>query len=115
MCIVLDMETAEVTYSITRSHDRDVDTHHWTIVEAGEMIAELRVALDTGEILWVWVNEDHREEGHATRLYHLACEQMPVYHAPEWHRSDDGNRWAYQVGGPSIETCTCCDHLHDND
>ena len=90
--------------------------HLWSISIDGRRIAELWVDTDTGEIANVWTREDHREQGHATALYRRANTDLngAIYHAPEAHRTDDGDRFAARVGGPAL-TCTCCTHLDDGD
>lgn len=82
----------------------------WSISVNGERIAELWVEVATGEILNVWTREDYREQGHATALYRRAASEIAIFHAPVSHRTDDGNRFATRVGGPSI-TCACCDEI----
>ncbi|TLK47991.1 hypothetical protein [Glutamicibacter sp. V16R2B1] len=83
----------------------------WTVDD----IAELKVEQATGEILWVWTHEDHREQGHATALYRQAHADLngQIYHAPDGHRTDDGDRFATRVGGPTL-TCGCCADLDDD-
>ncbi len=80
----------------------------WSITEGGRRIAELWVAPETGEILMVWVHEDHRGLGLATALYRQAISETAVYHAPPTHRFDEGARFAERVGGPSMPDCTTC-------
>lgn len=102
--------TTTITRSIDTYGSGTAPLHLWSISEAGRRIAELWVDMASGEILNVWTHEDHRERGYATALYCRAASEIVIFHAPESHRTDDGNRFAFRVGGPSV-TCTCCDSL----
>ena len=86
--------------------------NRWATEIDGTMITELTVDATTHIISYVWVADDHQGAGHATALYRAATAELPILHDAPWHRSDEGNRWAAGVGGPSADTCTCCDHLH---
>ena len=90
-------------------------TNRWAIVADGEIVSELRTDPTTHEILWVWVDENHRGKGFAADLYRTATAEMEIFHAPEWHRTPEGNRWATTVGGPALDTCACCAHLFEED
>lgn len=105
------MDTVEITRSLERYQPHDDPAHLWSITQDGERIAELWVDPEDQQIAQVWVHEDHRSHGLAASLYRQASSEMTVYHAPPWHRTDDGDRWAEMIGGPTIDTCTCCDHL----
>lgn len=106
------------TATITRTLDTYLGEtridHLWSITHNGQRIAELWVETATGEILNVWTHEDHRGQGHATALYQQAAAEIAIYHAPTSHRTDDGNRFAERVGGPTMPDCTtCCADLND--
>jgi GNAT superfamily N-acetyltransferase len=82
----------------------------------GTLIAELYVSTDRHEIMNIWVDEDHRGEGHARRLYETATATTEVFHAPAAHRTPEGNAFAEAVGGDTITypcDCHACDTLED--
>jgi GNAT superfamily N-acetyltransferase len=107
-----------MTTTMTHLRDEHTDqngnpSHRWATLVGEQIIAELHVDPTTYEIIWVWVDPDHQGQGHATRLYTTATTEMTVYHAPTWHRTPEGDRWTTSIGGPVLETCTCCDHITD--
>lgn len=106
-----------ITYSLDTYEGETRIDHLWSISEDGQRIAELWVEIATGEILNVWVHETRRGEGLATALYHQAASEITIYHAPESHRTYDGNSFAYRVGGPVMPDCTtcCADLAHDDE
>ncbi|MGW2090307.1 hypothetical protein, partial [Streptomyces sp. NPDC001880] len=57
--------------------------------EDSQLIAELYVSTDRHEIMNIWVDDDHRGEGHARRLYETATAQTDVFHAPVGHRTEE--------------------------
>ncbi|MFJ7963113.1 GNAT family N-acetyltransferase [Streptomyces sp. NPDC096324] len=78
------------------------------------LIAELYVSTDRHEIMNIWVDEDHRGEGHARRLYETATEQAEIFHAPAAHCTPEGDAFAEAVGGDTISyPCDC--HACDNE
>lgn len=105
------MGTAQITRTVEADPTSGTLMHVWRVGD----IAELKVEVATGEIGWVWTHEDHREQGHATALYGYAFADLDgaIFHAPESHRTDDGNRFAVRVGGAAL-ACTCCAHLNDD-
>lgn len=109
-------QTLTIDRSIDQYSDHDAPAHLWSITADGQRIAELWVDMATGEILNVWTHEDHRGQGHATALYQQASSEIDVYHAPESHRTDDGQRFAERVGGPELPPCKgCCAFLYDTE
>jgi len=103
--------------TMTQLRDEHTDdngnpSHRWAII-AENIIAELHVDPTTHEILWVWVSENHCGKGFAADLYRTATAEMEIFHAPEWHRTPEGNRWATTVGGPALDSCACCEHLFE--
>lgn len=110
-----------MTATMTRTRDTHTDEngnvfHRWAITANDGNIAELLADINTAEISWVWVHENHRSEGHAARLYADATAEMSIYHAPSSHRTPEGDRWAIAVGGPSMPDCTdCCAGLDYDD
>lgn len=110
------MTTAQITRTAETDPTSGTAMTVWAISDTtGDNIAELKVETATGEILWIWTHEDHRDNGHATALYRLAATEITIYHAPEGHRTDDGDRFAARVGGPAITCTTCCAGLDDTD
>lgn len=116
------MMTAEITttHSIGDYYGDGVNYHTWKTHDAdGQLIAELYVSLDRHEIMNIEVTETYRGEGHARRLYETASAQMDIYHAPEAHRTPEGNAFAEAVGGDTVEPydCDChgCTYQEDED
>lgn len=94
------------------------NNHIWETRDSDDtVIAELYVSTDRHEIMNIWVHEDHRGEGHARRLYEAAAAQMDIFHAPEGHRTEEGNAFAEAVGGETVALypcdCYACDSLED--
>ncbi len=92
--------------------------HIWETRDAdGDLIAELYVSTDRHEIMNIWVDDDHRGEGHARALYETAASQMDIFHAPTAHRTPEGDAFAEAVGGETIApyACDCytCDSPED--
>ncbi|MFF8659449.1 GNAT family N-acetyltransferase [Streptomyces huasconensis] len=92
--------------------------HIWATRDSdGALIAELYVSTDRREIMNIWVDEDHRGEGHARQLYETATDQMDVFHAPVAHRTPEGNAFAEAVGGETVTPypcdCYACDTMED--
>ena len=104
------MSTADIIYSLgTYGAETDI-LHTWKVEEDGQVIADLYVSVETGEIVNIEVVKAHRGEGLARALYEAACAQMAVFHAPASHRTAEGNAFAVAVGGEAL-TCTygCCE------
>ncbi|MFF4791879.1 GNAT family N-acetyltransferase [Streptomyces sp. NPDC001276] len=105
--------------SRTGDYYGDASSNHiWeTRNNDGALIAELYVSTDRHEIMNIWVNPDHRGEGHARALYEAATAQTEVFHAPTAHRTPEGNAFAEAVGGETVDPypCDCytCDSLED--
>ena len=110
-----------MTATITQLRDTHTDPagntyDRWAFTTDGTVIAELLADPTTHEITWIWTADQHREQGHSTALYTIARAETPIRHAPETHRTDDGNRFAERVGGPTMPDCTtCCAHLTDDE
>jgi hypothetical protein len=110
--------TCGMTTTMAQLRDTGADENgnrynRWAILAGTTLIAELCADPDTNEIMWVWVTETHRGEGHATRLYQTATAERDIYHAPASHRTPEGDRFATNVGGPVMPDCTtCCEDLN---
>lgn len=103
------MNAMGITYRIGAYYGDNSHNHIWELADDAGIAGELYVSIETGEIMNIEVREDRRGEGIARALYETACETVEVYHAPETHRSLEGNAFAAAVGGPEIDTCDCCD------
>ena len=109
--------TLAITTAVKAYPGETTPSLNWTITDGNIDIAELWIDPDTHIIGNVWVHETHRGEGHATRLYQQASDDLAgdIRHDVPWHRTPEGDRWAEQVGGESADTCDCCNHLFDLD
>lgn len=103
------MSAREIARDTARYSDHDEAMHHWSISEDGEVVSELWVSVETGEIMQVETVESHRGEGLARALYEQASREVAVFHAPQSHRTFEGDMFAQAVGGESLP-CThgCC-------
>lgn len=108
------MTTLTVTHSVKPYPGETDPMLCWETIDGDQVIAELWVRPDALTIANVWVHEDRRGEGHATHLYRAATATHAVLHDVPWHRTDEGNAWAEQVGGDTAETCNCCQHLFED-
>ncbi|WP_433717481.1 hypothetical protein ACQP2U_43995 (plasmid) [Nocardia sp. CA-084685] len=81
--------------------------HIWEITDAKGVAAELYVCTDRSEIANIEVRKDRRGEGLARALYEAAVAQMPIYHAPVAHRTEEGNAFAQAVGGETVPAYDC--------
>lgn len=90
--------------------------HHWSMVIDGETVSELWVDMNTGEIMQVETPAEHQGNGYATALYRRAAGEITIYHAPETHRTYEGDRFARSVGGESLPCLHgCCDNADDDE
>jgi hypothetical protein len=105
-----------VTRDISRYSETDEPAHHWSLVIDGETVSELWVSTTTGEIVQVETPREHQRNGYAGQLYRAAAAEIAIYHAPEAHRTPEGDAFARSVGGDSL-TCLhgCCDSGADFD
>jgi hypothetical protein len=110
------MSEARITRDISRYSETDVPMHHWSMTVAGDTVSQLWVAVGTGEIMQVETPKPHQGNGYASALYRAAAAEIAIYHAPEAHRTYEGDRFARSVGGDS-HTCQhdCCDSTPDFD
>lgn len=89
--------------------------HRWSLVISGETVSQLWVAIETGEIMQVETPREHERCGYASALYRAAAAETAIYHAPEAHRTYEGDRFARSVGGESL-SCShgcCTENLED--
>ena len=110
----------QTSYRTGDYYGDDVLTHIWeTREDDGSLVAELYVSLDRHEIMQIQVTEAYRGEGHGRHLYETAAAQMDIYHAPEAHRSLEGNAFAQAVGGDTVDPydcdCYACTHADDEE
>lgn len=103
-------ETFTITRDIARYSDHDKPCHRWSLTIDGVTVSELWVSTATGEIVQVETPAEHQGNGYATALYQAAAAEIAIYHAPEAHRTYQGDRFARSVGGDSLP-CTdgCCE------
>jgi len=58
----------------------------------------------SGEIHNIYVDDDYRRQGIATRMYKEAHDfPTKPLHAPDSHRTALGKKWSKSVGGDSVE------------
>lgn len=109
----------EITYRTGDYYGDGTSNHIWTANADGDAVGALYVSTDRHEIMNIEVDEVHRGEGIARSLYETAAGQMDVYHAPEAHRSPEGDAFAQAVGGPTVEPypcdCTGCTTITEED
>ena len=87
----------------------------WGAVD-GELVSELWINPETGEIAQVETAKAHQGSGYATALYRAAASTMRVYHAPAAHRTPEGDRFARSTGGCELPCLHgCCDGIPDFD
>ncbi|MEU0659644.1 GNAT family N-acetyltransferase [Streptomyces lavendulocolor] len=104
-----------ITSRIGDYYGDDSSNHIWETHDAdGNLIAELYVSTERNEIMNIWVDEDHRGEGHARALYETATRQMDVFHAPAAHRTPEGHAFAEAVGGETVAPYACDCHACDS-
>lgn len=96
-----------VTYRTGDYYGDGTLQHIWEIHDHNGIAAELYVSLDRHEIMSIDTRKDRRHEGLARTLYQTAVLQMPIYHAPEAHRTEEGNAFAEAVGGPTVPAYGC--------
>ena len=102
------MSERQITRDIARYSDQDAPAHHWTLTVDGETVSELWVAIETGEILQVETPRQHQGQGYASALYRQAASEITIFHAPESHRTPEGDRFTKSVGGDSLPCLHGC-------
>ena len=85
-----------------------LDAITWTLTIDGDVIGHLDAHV-SGLILNIEVDEEHRGEGHARRLYEAA--DINLLHVPAWGRTYEGNAFAEAVGGDVMDDETACEIL----
>ena len=83
---------ATETIASTEDGRRDVAVHVLSLP-----FAKLVWEVDTGEVLHIGVNADHRRQGVATALWNEAQRYGAIRHSA--YRTDDGDAFARAVGG----------------
>lgn len=96
----------EITRDIARYSETDDPSHRWSLVINGETVSELWISPETGEIEQVETDPAHQGNGYASALYRQAATEIQIFHAPEGHRTPEGDRFARSVGGPTLDHCT---------
>lgn len=100
------MTETRIVRDIARYSAQDEPSHHWALVVDGEVVSELWVDIETGEIGQVETDPKHQGNGYASQLYRQAATEIQILHAPEAHRTYEGDRFARSVGGETIDHCT---------
>lgn len=111
------MDTS-ITYRTGDYYGDNTTRHIWETTDAQGIAAELYVSIETGEIMNIEVRADRRGEGLARALYETACQTVAVFHAPEAHRTSEGNAFAEAVGGETISypcDCDACDPIDEDE
>lgn len=92
----------EVTRDVARYSETDDPCHRWSITLDGQVVSELWIDQQTGEIMQAETPAVHQGNGYAAALYRQAASEIPVFHAPPTHRTFAGDRFARSVGGDSL-------------
>lgn len=87
-----------------------MDATIWTLTIDGETVAHLD-AHRSGLILNVEVDDAHRGEGYARRLFETADAERGLYHVPSWGRTEDGEAFADAMGGDTMDDQEAADIL----
>jgi len=95
----------EISRDIARYSETDDLSHRWSLIVDGEVVSELWVDIETSEIGQVETVDGHQGNGYASALYRQAATEIAIYHAPEGHRTYEGDRFARSVGGPTLDRC----------
>lgn len=103
------MSETQIIRDIARYGDTDEQMHRWSMTVNGETVSELWIAIETGEIMQVETADGHGRQGYASALYRQAATEITIFHAPESHRTPEGDAFARAVGGDALP-CTygCC-------
>lgn len=102
------MSSQQITRDVARYSESDEPSQHWAMVVDGETVSELWVATETGEIVQVETPRKHQGSGYASALYRQAATEITIFHAPETHRTPEGDRFARSVGGDSLSCLRGC-------
>lgn len=100
------MTEQRITRDIARYSEQDEPSHRWSLTIDGETVSELWVDIATGEIAQVETADEHQGNGYASMLYRQAATEIEIFHAPEGHRTPEGDRFARSVGGETLGYCT---------
>lgn len=91
----------------------------WEAHDQSGIASALYVSHTRHEIVQVETRDDRRRQGLATALYETACSETDIYHAPEGHRTEQGDAFARRVGGETVPPypcdCAACDVEVDDD
>lgn len=101
-------EQQQIARDVARYSEQDDPSHHWAMVIDGQTVSELWVDMTTGEIVQVETPSEHQGNGYASALYRQAASEIQIFHAPEAHRTYEGDRFARSVGGESLPCLHGC-------
>lgn len=102
------MSERQITRDMARYGEQDELMHRWSLTVDGALVSTLWVATETGEIMQVETPTAHQGNGYASALYRQAAAEIAIYHAPESHRTYEGDRFAQSVGGESLPCLHGC-------
>lgn len=97
------MSTESITHRIGRYSDTDSETIIYEVTDEDGIAAALYLDPETHMVMQVETREDRQREGLATRLFRAADDEIGAYHAPEWARTPEGDRWAQACGGDVMD------------
>lgn len=92
----------EITTTPVEATDTDLPGVRYAMIDSGEEVGYL-LAHTSGLILNVEVDEARRGEGIARALYEHADAAQGLYHVPAWGRTEDGEAFAYAMGGDVMD------------
>ncbi len=108
------MTERQIIRDIAKYSDHDDPTHRWSMVIDSRTVSTLWVDIETGEICQVETDREHQGNGYASALYRQAATEIAIFHAPEAHRTYEGNRFAESVGGETLDCLHgCCSTTPD--
>ena len=96
----------QISRDIARYSETDDPSYRWSLAIDDKTVSELWVDIATGEIGQVETDPAHQGNGYASALYRQAATEIEIFHAPEGHRTPEGDRFARSVGGPTLDRCT---------
>ncbi|OKI47316.1 hypothetical protein [Micromonospora sp. CB01531] len=102
------MSERQIIRDMARYDEHDDLAHRWSLVIDGETVSKLWVDPETGEIAQVETPAAHQGNGYASTLYRQAASEIAIFHAPEAHRTYEGDRFARSVGGETLPCLHGC-------
>lgn len=100
------MSEREIRRDVAQYTEDDDHMDRWVMLIDGEIVSQLWVSIETGEIMQVETAEAYQRQGLAAALYRQAASEIEIFHAPPAHRTPEGDAFARSVGGPVLDYCT---------